>query len=159
MNQVQKTQEIINKAESSGEVLKHLCELTAMLVDIFTEDDFELEAPTAKRKAANRKADRVPVQAIVDIYNESVTHMPKVRIVPEKVKQHIRRDWKEHKQLQDLDKWKKLFLMCDANLFLSGRLNLQREWKANLAWIVNPNNLAKIVNGNYKEHDTNPGNR
>lgn len=119
-----------------------------------SESDAEAVLPNTQHPTPNKdmsSASRCPVQQIVDVYNETVVHLPKVRVTSDKMKTHLKARWKENKNFQSVEKWKNLFAYCDQNLFLSGRreMNDDRQWTANLQWIVNPTNFAKIMNSNY----------
>lgn len=96
----------------------------------------EPEAPTA---------DPVPYTAIVDLYHTISKSYPKLRTISDQRKKAIAARWKEYRQ--DLDTFRELFTRAEASLFLKGKN--KRNWAADFNWLMNSENMAKVLEGNY----------
>lgn len=113
------------------------------------------ENPTAKPKAD--KNANVPMAEIVEVYNEVCGHiLPKAIKLPDYRKRHIGARWREylntenqHGKVRYTDKesglkwWKSLF----AKVLLEPRWcgAMESGWKADLDWILKPQNFQKIL--------------
>lgn len=113
------------------------------------------ENPTAKPKAD--KNANVPMAEIVAAYNEVCGHiLPKAIGLPDHRKRHIGARWREylntenqHGKVRYTDKesglkwWKSLF----AKVLLEPRWcgAMESGWKADLTWILKPQNFQKIL--------------
>jgi hypothetical protein len=86
------------------------------------------------------------VNAVVQEYNSICLGLPRVKEITEKRKKAIARLKKEITGLQDLQNWKYLFETVVQSDFLMGKV---KEFKCSFDWILDPNNCAKIVEGNY----------
>ena len=59
---------------------------------------------------------------------------------------HIKARIKEDDTRNNLDFWKDYFQMVAESDFLSGR---KTEWTVTFDWLLNPTNMAKVLEGNY----------
>ena len=78
-----------------------------------------------------------------NLYNERCADLPKCTKLTDMRRKHINArvaDYGEDEMRQVID------LVVESD-FLSGRSG--GGWKANFDWIINPNNCAKILEGNY----------
>jgi hypothetical protein len=87
-----------------------------------------------------------PHEDIIEIYHEVLPMMPCINIWPESNKKILRTRWKEKKERQNLGWWRSYFEYIRESKFLTGQ---EKEWVANLEWIVRPRNMTKILNGTY----------
>ena len=83
-------------------------------------------------------------QLIADMYNETCISFPKLTKLSENRKKAIRARLKTY----SIDDIKKAFEMAEESDFLKGANN--RNWSANFDWLMNDNNLAKVLDGNYQ---------
>ena len=90
-----------------------------------------------------------PAVEIAKLFNATVTNLSKVNKLSPAMKTNISARWKQEKDYQDIEKWKKLFIYCDTNTFLSGQIEGDRNWRATLQWIITSKNFYKILNGDY----------
>lgn len=109
--------------------------------DTYTQAD---EPIILDAKEADNKKDFV--SCVVDEYNNICLGLPRVKVIPEKRKKSVLRVKKEIETLQDLQNWKSLFETVVKSDFLMGNVT---KFKASFDWIINPNNCAKILEGNY----------
>ena len=54
-----------------------------------------------------------------------------------------------------LEDFKKVFVKAEGSSFLKGRND--RNWTATFDWMIKDRNMAKILEGNYDDHDMGPG--
>ena len=98
--------------------------------------------------------ERVPYQKIVDLYHELCPSLPKVIKLTDARKSAIKSRWQEYDQ--DLETFRKLFRMAEESDFLSGRSG---AWKGcNFDWLIRPNNMIKVLEGNYNRGRLSPRN-
>lgn len=116
--------------------------------------------PVGKKSDPPDKAIKpCPVQKIIDLYNERVIRLPKVRVVADDTRRKISARWKSDPRFQRLEFWGALFDYCEKNHFLSGRAESRSRdspFLASLDWIVQPTNFAKILNKKYDRVETTP---
>lgn len=99
----------------------------------------------------NKKKDKsqAPIKKIFDLYNEICDSLPNARKLSDSRRKHIKTRWKEEK---DIDIFKKAFKKANASSFMSG--NNDREWTANIDWIMKNNtNFNKILEGKYDDKE------
>ena len=89
-----------------------------------------------------------PHDKIRILYNTILPELPQCTVRNKTFDAHTRSRWNEDKQRQDLEWWENLFKSIRESDFLMGKI--KPEWRASLDWIVNPTNMTKILNGNYK---------
>lgn len=97
--------------------------------------------------AAAPAADPVPYAEIVDLYHSICFSYPRLRNTSKKRKQAIAARWKEYGQ--NLDTFRELFERAEASAFLKGKNG--RNWTADFNWLLNSENMAKVLEGKYDE--------
>ena len=96
----------------------------------------------------NYPSDSVPLQKIVELFNESFPELPKVKQITDKRKTAIRRRWLENIDMQDLERWHKFFAYVRLSDFLMGRT--VNPWNGFcFDWLFTSSNFVKIREGNY----------
>ena len=90
----------------------------------------------------------VSYQQVVDMYHSICISYPKVKALPEKRKKAIKARLKTY----SIDDIRQAFEMAEESKFLKGSNN--RNWSANFDWIMSDSNMAKILEGNYKNETT-----
>lgn len=121
---------------------------TVTVTDTDTDISKDIYTPPNGGESAAPEApasDPVPYAAIVDLYHTISKSYPKLRTISEQRKKAIAARWKEYKQ--DLDTFRELFTRAEASLFLKGRN--ERNWAADFNWLMNSENMAKVLEGNY----------
>lgn len=95
------------------------------------------------------------IQEVVDLYNSICVSYPKVQKISERRKTAIKARLKDY----TIDEFKKAFTNAENSDFLRGKNN--RGWRADFDWLMNENNLAKTLEGNYdnKGGNNNGGNQ
>jgi predicted phage replisome organizer len=90
-------------------------------------------------------AEPTPYTQIQQLFNQLCTTLPKVKNIKDNRKKSFNSRWKEY---QDIEFWTQLFTEVNESDFLSGRSG---AWTGcSFDWIIKPNNLQKIIEGNYK---------
>lgn len=107
------------------------------------EPPAELEEPAA---------DATPYKAIVALYHEICVSYSKLRNISDNRKRAIAARWKEYGH--DLDTFRELFEMAEASAFLKGKND--RNWSADFNWLMNSENMAKVLEGKYADKDPTP---
>lgn len=79
------------------------------------------------------------------MYHTISKSYPKLRNIGDNRKRAIAARWKEYRQ--DLDTFRELFTRAEASLFLKGKN--KRNWTADFNWLMNSENMAKVLEGNY----------
>lgn len=113
-------------------------------VDVDTlEEDIERDIDKNKKK--------IDYSYIVDRFNLICTSLPKVTILTEKRKKAMDKVFIKDSviRIEDLDI---LLAKIEDSDFLTGR---NGTWKANFDWVMNPTNIAKVIDGNYDNHQAN----
>lgn len=91
-------------------------------------------------------ANDCPHQEIINNYHEILPELPAVRIWTDKRKKLLAARWKEDKDRQNIEWWRKFFRFVRTSDFLMGRSS---SFQANLEWLVNASNFVKVIEGNY----------
>lgn len=92
----------------------------------------------------DQKAETVPCQAIIDLFNEKRGNLPKVMKMTTTRQNAIKRRWADKElELNTLEAWAAFFDKVNASAFLQG-------WKGcGLDWLLEPKNMIKVMEGNY----------
>ena len=96
--------------------------------------------------APQKKAD---YQQIVDLFNTICKSFPSVRSLSDARKKAI----KARLNTYTVDDFKQCFENAEASSFLKGGNN--RNWTANFDWLIKDSNMAKVLDGNYADTNTN----
>lgn len=101
---------------------------------------------------ASRKPD-CPHQEIIKLYHAILPMCPEVRDWTPARQSALRARWNENPKHQTLDYWQQLFeYIADHCDFLTGKAAGKSKWTANLEWIVQQGNFAKIRERNYENN-------
>ena len=84
------------------------------------------------------------VQQIADLYCEICKSYPKVRSLSETRKKAIKARLRKY----SLDDFRELFEKAEASDFLKG--SNSRNWTATFDWLINEQNMTKVLEGNYQ---------
>lgn len=110
-----------------------------------TEEDKEEDIEKDKDKEGEKKE---KCQKIVDIFNSLCPSFPKVKFLSDSMISNIS-NLVERFPESDIST---AFQKCEKSSFLKGKN--PRKWKASFDWIIKPQNLPKILNGNYDDEIT-----
>lgn len=96
-----------------------------------------------------RSDDRVNYESIKSTWNELVKNnemgnIPKCNSLSDKRKKLIKKTSELY--IKTIDEWGHYFMKISGSNFLKG---LTSDWKCNFEWAINPNNVLKVIDGNY----------
>ena len=108
--------------------------------EIEREEDVESQIQSLSREKA-------PVADIMIEYNRICKSLPEAKAQTDKRSRAVKARWKENGKSMDffIDYFKRI----EASSFLTGRSG--KDWKANFDWVMNPTNMAKVLEGNYDD--------
>lgn len=116
------------------------------------EKDIEKEKEGDREKRERR--DRVDYQLIADMYNDTCVSFPAIKSLSESRKKAIKARLRSY----SVDDFQRLFEMAEESDFLKGQNN--RNWSATFDWLIKDGNMAKVLDGNYRNKNqgaTGPG--
>ena len=93
------------------------------------------------------KKDDCPQQEIIAAYHEILPAHPRVKIWRGKNPTALRARWREDKERQSVDWWRKFFRYIASSDYLMGRTS--QGFNPDLQWIIMLGNFDKIANGRY----------
>lgn len=85
------------------------------------------------------------VKAVIDLYNEICLSYPKVKVISGKREKEILARLETY-SLEDLGT---VFTNSESSSFMKGKND--RGWSANFDWMINEDNIVKILEGNYAD--------
>jgi hypothetical protein len=91
--------------------------------------------------------EQTPYKEIVAMYHDICKSYPKLRNVSDNRKKAITARWKEYKH--NIDTFRELFERAEASSFLKGKN--KKNWAADFNWLMNSENMAKVLEGNYTD--------
>lgn len=109
-------------------------------------EDEEKTCATGVPPAAPRRQPSVPVQAVVDVYNSTLTRLAKVRSITPKRKRAIEALWRDSPLAGDLDLFRQYFEECEADSFLSGAgpyRNGHENWRPDFDYLTRQDVVTK----------------
>ena len=101
----------------------------------------------ASEESETPAADPVPYEAIKTVYHDHCPSYPRIRKLSANRKKAIAARWKEYKG--DLATFIELFDMAEASPFLKGQND--RNWSADIDWLMKSDNMAKVLEGKYND--------
>ena len=96
----------------------------------------------------------IPYESIKAFYNEICLSFPRCTAMSESRKKAIKARFNSGYTLED---FKHVFIKAESSSFLKGRND--RNWTASFDWLIKDGNMAKVLDGNYDDHDAGPGPR
>lgn len=101
-----------------------------------------------KQKQKQNIGTNVPckVQQIADLYNSICASYPKVTKISDARKKAITARLRKY----SIDDFEKLFLLAEESDYLKGAN--AKNWNANFDWLIQDSNMAKVLDGNYKNN-------
>ncbi len=115
--------------------------------NVTVTDGYETELDLEKELDKDT-TEKCPYEQIKDMYN-TTCNLPKVRTVSGERKKHIRARWKQYNFT--LTTFEELFNIVAVSKFLHG--DNDRKWSADFDWLMNENNMAKVLEGKYNKED------
>ena len=107
-------------------------------IDKDKEEDKDID------KEKERDKDKINYQQIVDMYNEICISLPSVKSLSDARKKTIKARLNKY-SVADIQQ---AFINAEESDFLKGANN--RNWTADFDWLMKDSNIAKVLDGNYK---------
>jgi len=114
-----------------------------------TNEQPQLKKDKESNKDKNDKEDKrttISYSEIQNLYSTICKSYPKCTKLSESRKQTIHARFASGYKLED---FKRLFEMAESSPFLKGKNN--RNWQANFDWLIKDANMAKVLDGNYRD--------
>jgi hypothetical protein len=92
-----------------------------------------------------------PAEKIIDLYNSILVQLPQCKVFPESSRRSLAIRWREAPDRWNLEWWSDFFKYIAKMPLMRGQN--ERNWRADLMWIVIEKNFAKIINGSYPLED------
>jgi uncharacterized phage protein (TIGR02220 family) len=105
----------------------------------------ESSKPKVVNMKRNANKDNIVIQNVINLYNEICVSLPSVLKVTDRRKSAINARLKDGYTMDD---FKNVFELAEKSDFLTGEND--NGWTANLDWLMNPTNIVKVLEGNYK---------
>jgi uncharacterized protein YdaU (DUF1376 family) len=102
--------------------------------------------PPPKESPAEAGAPAVPFQSIVDLFNEHMVHLPKVREITAKRKNAMRGAWQAGKARQSMRFWTAYFEECSEDAFLNGTGPYGKgheNWRPDFDYLMRPDVITR----------------
>jgi hypothetical protein len=106
------------------------------------------EAPEAL-KLQRAMVKPCPHNKIVALYHQVLPRLPAVKVWNEFRKRLLQGRWREDPERQNLDWWRTYFEKVNQCPWLLGD-GPENGWRANLEWLIRPDNFLKVLNGWYE---------
>lgn len=113
-----------------------------------TTPDQSIQENRSLPPKGGESSEAAPYAKIVDLYHEICKSYPTLRKVSEARKRAIAARWKEYGR--DLNTFRELFEKAEASSFLKGKND--RNWTADFNWLMNSENMAKVLEGKYTDN-------
>lgn len=113
--------------------------------------DVRSRRPTTSTDFLQHQKNTCPYQKILEIFHRILPTLPKVQILNDFRKRHLKSRWIESEQHQSVDFWEQYFLRVSHSDFLMGKINTfnRTPFLATFDWLIRPMNFAKVIDGNY----------
>lgn len=138
-----------DKYQESAHQTHNDCTTTAQ--QPHTNNNVNKDNNVNKKHIAEKKGkNNVPYTQITDLYHHHLPNNPSIASLSATRKSHIKARWKN--DLLSIDSWEKYFKHIAKSEFLTGRAYTppgKKPFFANIDWVINENNMLKIIEGNY----------
>jgi hypothetical protein len=126
-------------------------DVTTCNEEVTTCNDIDTDTESDTDIYKKKETEATPYREIADLYHDLCPSLPRIRVLTDKRKQQIRARWKKYR---DLEIFEELFRRAEESDFLSGRSG---KWTScNFDWLMNENNMVKVLEGNYSNRDPTP---
>lgn len=152
-------------ARKNKQTLPNATERVAKQADIDNDNDIDIDndidtattgIPTANQVTTKCHTEgsigkgSIDYQQIADMYNNTCVSFPRLSKLSESRKKAI----KARLQTYSVEDFQRMFEMAEGSSFLKGANN--RNWSATFDWMVKDANMAKILDGNYQDRQSEP---
>jgi hypothetical protein len=136
-------------------------EFIQILTSLFIDYGYSIDSLGIKKEETKEKEEEktykeekefksTPYQEIADLYNSICKSYPRLTKLSDARKKAI----KARLNTYTIEDFKKLFIMAEESDFLKGKND--RNWSATFDWLIKDSNMAKVLDGNYKNSASQP---
>lgn len=114
----------------------------------------EKEEENSNERSEKTGEQALKVSEILDLYHAFLPDNPAIRVVSPELRSALKARISEDKRRANPDWWGGLFQhINECCPFLTGKVHSagRKPFRPNLMWMVRPNNLPKILNGDYDD--------
>lgn len=104
-----------------------------------------------KEEDKDKEKDKISYTAIADMYNSICVSYSKIRTLSEARKKTIKARFNSGYSIED---FKTLFEEAESSDFLKGKNG--HNWTATFDWLIKDANMAKVLDGNYRNKQSEP---
>ncbi len=145
----------LNPPSTSTEAVTEAVTETDTVTDTVTEykypNGYSSSEPPESDSDDHPTPQKCPLKKIQEIYNQTLGDiLPKCKVTNSIIQKNLQARWREDRARQNLDWWSDFFNTVSESDFLMGRINSDRPFHASFDWLVKPTNMAKVLNGNYR---------
>lgn len=135
-----------NKDIKNDTVIKFINTLEIYKENIVSNNDNDNEriVNESYHESSTNRQKSEQAQKIVDIYHLQCPSLPKVAKITDARVKLVNARLKEY----SVDEIETAFIKAENSSFLCGRSG---KWKAGFDWLMNPNNIVKVIEGNYDD--------
>ena len=102
--------------------------------------------PKKEEQKEEKPREKIPYEEIKEMYHEICESYPKMIKLSDARKKLIKARYEEYDR--DIDKFRELFTKAETSNFLKG--NNDKGWKASFDWLLNTNNMIKVLENKYE---------
>ncbi|RDU25040.1 phage replisome organizer N-terminal domain-containing protein [Anaerosacchariphilus polymeriproducens] len=117
--------------------------------EIEIEKEIDIEIETDIERESEREKTKNNYQQIADMYNNTCVSFPRLTKLSDTRKKSI----KARLNTYTIGDFQRLFELAESSDFLKGGNN--RNWMATFDWLIKDSNMAKVLDGNYEQKQTN----
>lgn len=113
----------------------------------------------ALRVASKPATPSCPHDEIIAAYHELLPACLPVKVWNTTRRAYLQQRWREDKQRQSVEWWRRFFAYVAKSEFLTGRADSQSgrdPFVADLEWLVRPKNFVKVIEGRYHAQEATP---
>lgn len=152
---VEIAQEVVPKQhKGSAEIAQRVSAETTQGVSVKTAHNIYINNNTHIDKdnllVEEADKDHIPYSKIKELFNKTCVSLSRVITISPNRKKAIAARWKEYGG--NIETFEKLFTMTEESEFLKGKN--ERHWTATFDWLMKPNNMTKVLEGNYRNKGT-----
>jgi phage replication O-like protein O len=137
------TTNIVNPDIKHVEIDNHKRHIQERQIHMSSGDDEHVKTKVKKPVCQTQK--------IIDIYHAELPELPEVKILTPDRNKKIKARWNQGEKFQSLGFWTKYFKYVRTSDFLMGRSENNRQWSANIDFLIAASSFAKVIEGSYHQ--------
>lgn len=107
---------------------------------------YQQNTTNKKVKKEKNNTPLTPHKEILEIFHSLCPSLPKIKQLTDNRIKHLNARWGE---CESIEQFRQLFIKAEKSDFLSGRRPNDRNWRCDFDWLINQQNMAKVLEGKY----------